>query len=77
MLRLLVTARATGPMRDRVTSHAAPSARLIIVGPERVPPGPELARLSAGSRIVSPVLVHVLHPVGAWRSRKGARRGTR
>jgi hypothetical protein len=39
MCRLVVTANRTGPTFAIITSHALVSASIIIVGPERVPPG--------------------------------------
>ena len=53
IVRLLVTARATGPMWESVTSHAAASASPIIVGPESVPPGRSWPA-SYGTRMRSP-----------------------
>ena len=68
-MRLLVTARATGPMCESVTSQAAASARPIIVGPERVPPGRSCAA-SYGTRMRTPSAAGVLDPVGARRARE-------
>ena len=53
MLRLVVTASAAGPMRDRIAMYATPSARLMRVGPETVPPGRRSA-LSTGWRTRTP-----------------------
>src|SRR6056297_1331059 len=52
MVRLLVTASATGPIRDSVTSQAAASASPIMVGPDTVPPGRSWP-VSWGTRIRS------------------------
>lgn len=48
---LVVTARATGPIWARMSSHTVTSASENIVGPEIVPPGRIIAD-SAGSRSV-------------------------
>ena len=48
MLRLVVTASATGPIADSSTTYMAKSASAISVGPEIVPPGRSISRGSAG-----------------------------
>ena len=39
MWRLVVTAKATGPIWDKMASQAAESAKVIMAGPDKVPPG--------------------------------------
>jgi hypothetical protein len=39
MLRLMVTASATGPIAASTATYSAKSDSIIIVGPEMVPPG--------------------------------------
>ena len=39
MLRLVVTAKPTGPIAESSTTYMAKSASAISVGPEIVPPG--------------------------------------
>ena len=45
MLRLVVTARPTGPIRDSSTTYMAKSASAISVGPDTVPPGRSMRSL--------------------------------
>src|SRR5690606_8691392 len=45
MLRRLVTASASGPMRDRTDMYDTASARAMSVGPDTVPPGRRFASL--------------------------------
>ena len=45
MLRLVVTASATGPIADSSTTYIAQSASAISVGPDTVPPGRSMLSL--------------------------------
>ena len=45
MLRLVVTARPTGPIADSSTTYIAKSAIAISVGPDTVPPGRSILSL--------------------------------
>ena len=70
MLRWLVTASATGPMRESVAIQAAPSASPIIVGPDSVPPGRILARRRTGAAS-GPRRGRPPRPVQPGRTREG------